>query len=367
MKILGVDQDQARLPWKLMASGGDDMMVFSAEDDGLARSYHQPAWRVLVVDDDADVHASTELAFFELDVQHRPVQFLHAYSAAEARAILERERDIAVIILDVVMEEEHAGLKLVKVIREELGLAEIRIILRTGQPGYAPELEAVRDYDINDYHIKSELTRTKLITTLTSAVRAYEQIHTLSTSRRGLDVIIRANADLMGVHGLHNFAVGVVTWITSLLRVVVPGEVGAHFIVAVSGEVSNDRFIIASGGRHRALVNQAIGSVSDDALRNKLLRALETRSNIYEEHAVTLFFGSHNASDMVTHVELVEPLEPVEQQLLEVFCGNISVGLDNVALFSQLHIFAFLDTLTGLPNRRRFLSRLQVPREPTVP
>jgi len=340
-------------------SASDDLIIFSAEDDELLGRKHRPGWRVLVVDDDADVHASTEVAFFELDIEHRPLEFLHAYSAKEAEEILRRERDVAVVLLDVVMEEEHAGLKLVKVIRETLGLTEPRIVLRTGQPGYAPELEAVRDYDINDYHTKSELTRTKLITTVTSAIRAYQQIHTLGTSRRGLDVIIRANADLMGVHGLHNFAVGVVTWITSLLKVVTPGELGAHFMVAVSGEVSDDRFIVASGGRYRGLVNQQIDALTDDDLRGKIAQVLQIRSNLYEPYAVTLFFGSHNASDMVVHVELLEPLEPVEQQLLEVFCGNIAVGLDNVALFSQLHIFAFLDTLTGLPNRRRFLSLIE--------
>ena len=273
-------QEALRPPMQLMAAGIDDMMVFSDEERDFEHHQHQPAWRILVVDDDADVHASTELAFFELDIQHRRLEFLHAYSAAEARTILERESGIAVIILDVVMEEEHAGLKLAKVIREDLGLAEPRIILRTGQPGYAPEIEVVRDYDINDYHIKSELTRTKLITTVTSAIRAYEQIHALSTSRRGLDVIIRANADLMGVHGLHNFAVGVVTWITSLLRVVTPGELGAHFMVAVSGEVSNDRFIVASGGRYRGLVNQQIEAIADDDLRGKIAQVLQTRGNL---------------------------------------------------------------------------------------
>jgi len=344
---------------QLMAAGGDDVMVFSEEERDSDHHQHHLVWRILVVDDDADVHASTELAFFELDIQHRRLEFLHAYSATEARAILERESDIAVIILDVVMEEEHAGLKLAKVIREDLGLAEPRIILRTGQPGYAPEIEAVRDYDINDYHIKSELTRTKLITTLTSAIRAYEQIHALNTSRRGLDLIVRANADLMGVHGLHNFAVGVVTWVTNLLRIVVPGELGAHFIVAVSGDASTDRFIIASAGKYRLLANQTIGAIADSTLRDKLTQVLQARASLYEEEAITLFFGSHNGNDMVAHLELLTPLEPVERQLLEVFCGNISVGLDNVALFSQLHIFAFLDTLTGLPNRRRFLSLIE--------
>lgn len=318
-------------------------------------------WRILVVDDDADVHASTALAFFELQIQGRPLEFLHAYSAAEAFTILEAEPDIAVVILDVVMESEHAGLKLAKRIRTELGLTEIRIVLRTGQPGYAPELEVVRDFDINDYYTKTELTRTKLVTMLTSAIRTYEQIHTINAGRRGLDLIVRANAELSTAQGLQNFAAGVITWITGLLGVVGSGELGAQFIVAMSGGEATDEqdFIVAAAGRFKPLANQPVSRVDDVSIRVKFSQAIASRANIYDERTITLFFGSHAGRDMVAFLEINQPLEEINRQLLEVFCGTVSVGLDNVALFSQLHIFAFLDTLTGLPNRRRFLSLIE--------
>ena len=105
---------------------------------------------------------------------------------------MRRTEDVAVVLLDVVMESGDAGLKLVRAIREELGRADTRIILRTGQPGYAPELEVIREYDINDYKTKSELTRTRLLTTLTTAIRSYEQIRTVRESERGMDRIVRS-------------------------------------------------------------------------------------------------------------------------------------------------------------------------------
>ncbi|HAY11277.1 MAG TPA: response regulator receiver protein, partial [Thauera sp.] len=94
------------------------------------------------------------------------------------------------ILLDVVMESEHAGLHLVRRIRQELDNSETRIILRTGQPGQAPEIDTIRRYDINDYKTKSELTRTKLFTSLTAAIRSYAQLCQLDESRRGLEQIV---------------------------------------------------------------------------------------------------------------------------------------------------------------------------------
>ncbi len=136
-------------------------------------------WRLMVIDDEPDVHRATTFALAGVKILGRPLQFLHAYSAAEATHLLASEPDVAVVLLDVVMEREDAGLALVKTIRQDLRLAELRIILRTGQPGYAPEIETIHDFDINDYKTKSELTRTKLYATVTAAVRAYEQIRKL--------------------------------------------------------------------------------------------------------------------------------------------------------------------------------------------
>lgn len=136
-------------------------------------------WRLLVVDDEPDVHRATTFALTGVKILGRPLQFLHAYSAAEAESLLRSERDVAVVLLDVVMEREDAGLALIKTIRQDLRLTELRIILRTGQPGYAPEIETIHDFDINDYKTKSELTRTKLYATVTAALRAFEQIRKL--------------------------------------------------------------------------------------------------------------------------------------------------------------------------------------------
>ena len=132
-------------------------------------------WRILIVDDDADIHEATRFALQDVMILDRPLDLLHADSAAAALALLEQEKDIAVILLDVVMETATAGLDLVEQLRTRLSLVNTRIILRTGQPGHAPEIDTVRKYDINDYHTKSELTRNRLYVVLSTAIRAYDQ------------------------------------------------------------------------------------------------------------------------------------------------------------------------------------------------
>lgn len=149
------------------------------DDDVDGSLTKEPVWRLMVIDDEPDVHRATTFALSGVKILGRRLEFVHAYSAEEATTLLRKEQDIAVVLLDVVMEREDAGLKLVKTIRQDFKLEELRIILRTGQPGYAPEIETIHDFDINDYKTKSELTRTKLYATVTAALRAYEQIKKL--------------------------------------------------------------------------------------------------------------------------------------------------------------------------------------------
>ncbi len=163
----------------LMGLHTDSDTLHFLEDEVVGGAAKEPVWRLLVVDDEPDVHRATTFALAGVRILGRALHFLHAYSAAEASQILNAERDVAVVLLDVVMEREDAGLALVKTIRQDLRLNELRIILRTGQPGYAPEIETIHDFDINDYKTKSELTRTKLYATVTAALRAYEQIRKL--------------------------------------------------------------------------------------------------------------------------------------------------------------------------------------------
>lgn len=337
-----------------------DDLVFLDEHthDDEAHPSANNVWRIMIIDDDEDVHSATTFALGNLEMQHRPLDFVHAYSAREARDILQKEQEIAVILLDVVMEADDAGLQLVKHIREVLKMSDVRIILRTGQPGYAPEIDAIRDFDINDYKTKSELTRIKLFTTVTAAIRSYEQIRTISASRRGLDLIVHASTELMALHGLQSFAAGVITQIAGLLGLKPEGLICAQENMSAAADGRDELIIIAGGGNYADLVNQPVRQLHDSRIIDAITRTLTQKSNIYGENYTTLYFLGKSGRDFAAFLDTDATLGEIDQRLLEVFCSNISVGLDNVMLVSHLHDFAFFDQLTKLPNRTRLIETL---------
>ena len=133
-----------------------------------------PPWRILIVDDDVDVHVVTKFSLSNVCFQGRRLSFLHAYSGDEALTVLADNPDVALVLLDVIMETSDAGLIVARQIRETLHNNLVRIVLRTGQPGQALEHSIILDYDINDFWCKTDLTTRKLFTTVIASRRAYE-------------------------------------------------------------------------------------------------------------------------------------------------------------------------------------------------
>jgi class 3 adenylate cyclase/CheY-like chemotaxis protein len=179
----------------------DDGLVLS-DDDAPVEAVAPPApdaaerpWAVLIADDDEGVHSITRVVLDGAQFKDRPLELLSAYSAAEAKKILLSRPDIAVLLLDVVMEREDAGLALAREIRESIKNHTVRIILRTGQPGQAPEREVILNYDVNDYKSKAELTAQSLFSATISAIRGFSDITALEQAHRKMMAVERAVAD----------------------------------------------------------------------------------------------------------------------------------------------------------------------------
>ncbi|HEY4541064.1 MAG TPA: DUF3369 domain-containing protein, partial [Noviherbaspirillum sp.] len=341
----------------------NDDLVFLDEMPGAqsaAPCVPGPRWRILIVDDDRDVHSATTFALANLEMQQRQLEFLHAYSANQARELLASEADIAVILLDVVMEAEDSGLELVRHIRETLQQTEVRIILRTGQPGYAPELDAIRDYDINDYKTKSELTRTKLYTTVTTAIRSYEQIRTISIARNGLDRVVRASSVLMSLHELDDFAAAVLTQAGALL------DRELHGFVCVQEQPNPDGpLILAAAGRHAELLATYLHPDHRPEFTPALKQVFSNRHNVYGPDYTVLYLGGSGTRVFAALFDSDMPIAELQRRLLSVFCRNVAVGLDNVLLLNRLHSYAFYDPLTKLANRARLKELIEEALEAT--
>lgn len=158
-----------------------DEAVFAAE----SATPPQPRWTVLIVDDVPDMHVVTKLAMRGFTFEGRGIEWLSAHSATEARELLATRRDIALALLDVVMESDRAGLDLARHIRDELGNRTMRIVLRTGEPGEAPPLSVIDDYEIDDYYNKTEMTLERMTILFKSALRTHRLLRGLSADREG--------------------------------------------------------------------------------------------------------------------------------------------------------------------------------------
>ena len=336
----------------------DEILIEEDLDSQSLANISQRTWKIAIVDDDEDVHRATEFSLLDVKILNRRLEFIHTYSKAETHERFAVESDIAVVLLDVVMETEHAGLDLVCFIRDELKWRDTRIILRTGQPGYAPEEDAIRDYDINDYKTKNELTRKKLLTALTAAIRSYDQLRTIEASRRGLHQIITSSAAFSMQDGIQGFASGVITQIAALCGVPSEGLLCAQSDESDQSEGNFRYSVIASAGQYKNLMNRPVDEIDNPVIRDALRRALTERTSLFEEHNMTLYFSGRGKRAIAAFIELPYALSDIDHQLLEVFCANLGVCLDNLGLVSQLKNYAFRDQLLMLPNRLKFIEKI---------
>ncbi|MDF0606112.1 DUF3369 domain-containing protein [Neisseriaceae bacterium TC5R-5] len=315
-------------------SSDDDWLL--DDDDAPASGVpenRRPAWKILIVDDEKDIHTATDIALRNIHYKDRSLELLNAYSGREAFDIIAQHTDIALIVLDVVMESEDAGLQLVHRIRNELKNSIVRIVLRTGQPGQAPEQEVILNYDINDYKTKTELTVQKLFTTIIASLRAYENLLSLEKNRQGLAKILESASDLYKLYSLREFASGVLRQVSALL------DVGADGILCVRNDAKQtaraELEVLAASGSYESLDGvdplQALPE-----LKETILSAFNERRSIYQHSFGVLYFASQNGREFVVHFMPPWPLEEVEQDLLDVFCQRISAAYDNLYLYKQL-------------------------------
>ena len=174
-----------------------------AHDVSLSITHDATPWRILIVDDDVDVHVVTKFALSNTSFHGRRLSFLHAYSGNEAIAVLRATPDIAMVLLDVIMETPDAGLRVARRVRDELHNELVRIVLRTGQPGQALEHSIIVDYDINDFWCKADLTTRKLFTTVISSLRAYATLKAAATERDALGAELARARQLQAVLDRH--------------------------------------------------------------------------------------------------------------------------------------------------------------------
>ena len=314
------------------ADDADDL-VFAEEDEPLNSSPIQTAWKVLVVDDEEEVHRVTNMVLNSVCFDQRPVTLLHAYSAEECKVLLRTHTDIALILLDVVMETDDAGLKLVKYIRSELKNIEVRIVLRTGQPGQAPEEKVIVEYDINDYKAKTELTSSKLFTTVITSLRSYRDIQTIAHNKEGLKCVIDASPYIFKMQSMTKFTTGILEQLVSLLNL---GR-NSLFCCGFTATCKQGEFYVkAATGEYKSWVNYHINEIGGEDVKTLIAEALQKRTSIYRGPYYVGFLSGKTNSEFLIFINGWNTLMPWDQDLVQIFFTNVSLGYDNLLLNHEI-------------------------------
>ncbi len=302
-----------------------DEMLFEDDEEAPAAPA-APPWQVMIVDDDESVHQVTRLVMSDFHFDGRGVQFVSCYSAAEARAQLAQRPDVALILLDVVMEHEHAGLDLVRVIRQDLHNSNVRIVLRTGQPGQAPQEYVIRNYDINDYREKTELTHGKLSTVFYSALRGYRDLMRLERARDGLRRSIEAITAVCDSDNLRTFCSAVLAQAGALL-----GQGGEGVCASRIGAFAAAR--LDDGLRVLAVTDAYAGLAHLPApVRAAFERAMAERRSHHGELHYLCYHLTGAGNETLLYMAFGEPIGADVRETLAAFAANVAITYEKLLL-----------------------------------
>lgn len=288
----------------------------------------------MVVDDDKAIHDITEMTLQNFSYLGKDIEFLHAFSGQEAKKLIANHPDIAVILLDVVMEHQQAGLEVVKYIRDELRNPLIRIILQTAQLEQAPERQIILDYDVNDYKEKREISTKKLFTSLVTALRTYQDMMTINRNRLGLQKLIEAAPAIFASHSIDKFISGILEQLLSILNL----NSNAFYCHRDGSTHQPDNHdmshyvIVAGTGLYERVVGQYVTDVVEEAILSKLrLFSQNDLALCFDEECIINLKRSLHYDSLI-YINGTNHLDEIDQQLIETFCANVAIAYDNLFL-----------------------------------
>jgi response regulator RpfG family c-di-GMP phosphodiesterase len=317
---------------------------------------YKETYKIIIADDDEEIHRVTKVILKYFNFEGKSLEFVDTYSGEETKVALRENPDTAIIFLDVVMEETDSGLKVVKFLREELENTLTRIVLRTGQPGEAPEEDVIRQYDINDYRLKTELTVKRLHTTLYSSLRNYRDLQTLEKNKKGLEKIIKASANLFEHNTLDEFLITMLNELSNFnydpLEMLYIREDKTNLSDGmVILEQSSQNKIIAATGKFESYVNHEIESIGELNYINKWINSRESNGDLVHTLEGGFIIESRGQSQSNNYIYIEGNKENLDLQLINLFLSNFSIALDNYILNNMLQatqkeiVFALAETV----------------------
>jgi response regulator RpfG family c-di-GMP phosphodiesterase len=293
-------------------------------------------WKLLVVDDEPDVHSLTRLNLKGFQYAGRNLLILEARSGVEARELFKNHPDIALALVDVVMETEDAGLRLVEDIRQNMGNKMVRLLIRTGQPGAAPERFVIDHFDIDGYHDKTDLTAQRLYTSVRSAIKSYRDLRAIDLNRTGLAHVLQSTAQLYHFRreSIQEFFKGVLTQVIGLFQLGDNAFISTieGMIITIEGEqIELQAGIGAFSPEHEDDPKiQEIGRICSDCVRRGI------KPDSLPEGCMLLPIKVDKKPVGFLYLEHTENLTPEEKDLIQILSAQCGGALENLRLNIEL-------------------------------
>jgi response regulator RpfG family c-di-GMP phosphodiesterase len=289
-------------------------------------------WKLLIADDDDEVHTLTRLVLSGFVFEGRGLEFLSAHSGRETVEMLREHPETALVLLDVVMERDDAGLQAVHDIRNDLDNHFVRIILRTGQPGQAPEHDVIANYD---YKAKTELTSQKLYTTVTAALRAYRDLRTIERQRSGLEMVNAASQRLFLCQDSDEFAAEVLEQMSAMLTATATGM--PEGIRGVLTAFNNQSCLVVAGtGQYLGKTDIATKDVLEGHDKDVMRRVKEDRFEQILEDGYACFLESRGGAEGLLLLRQDGSLTDLQRDLLRTYAVNVRIAYDNIHLNREI-------------------------------
>ena len=314
----------------------DEEILYAEENCSKHTIEIKADWKVMIVDDENEIHSVTKMVLSDVTYKGHKLKFLHAYTGQETMKLIKQHPDTALILLDVVMEEDNSGLKVIKYIREVLKNYLVRIVIRTGQPGEAPEKKVIVDYDINDYKEKTELTSPKLFSTVIASLRSYENLITIDKNRRGLEKIIEASAHLFEMQHIQEFTQEILVQLKSLFQINTKKK-QTVFSGFVASKLKDNYSIVTAIGRFENKKQAKLQGINSNLILDKL-KSLQKKNKYihFEEDKYIGLLKSKIGNDHLIYLETPNAFSKSDKYLIEVLFSNISNIFENIQLTNEI-------------------------------
>lgn len=316
----------------------DNDLLFIEDDVATVNdpaSLHLTPWKVLIVDDDEEVHAVTKLVLSNFEWDDTPLHFLSAYSAYQAEQLFLEHDDIAVALIDVVMETDDAGLLLIKKIRNELHNKATRIVLRTGQPGQAPERKIIREYEISDYKNKTELSGIKLDTLMCTTLRSYQNIVCLKKNKKSLELVVESSSALFDALTYESLVDETINYLSKLVNQCTRTPIYNLSALGLYRDPDVFQLLEARGEYYHLKNHSDIDKLPEDVMA-LISKSIIAKENIYQSNSFVLNMQSSSAKNIIFYFEGFTSLSKQDISLIELFASNTKISFDNEELRHEL-------------------------------